>query len=149
MYVILPKDSAALETFVHGLTPATFDALIASLQSRSGTIQLPRFKTSYDVQLNAALKRLGMGVAFTPAADFSNIHALPPKIAIGDVHHASFLQVDEAGTKAAAVTTVGFRTLAIREEQPPFKMVVDHPFLVAIRDERNDQMLFLGTIDNP
>jgi serpin B len=47
------------------------------------------------------------------------------------------------------VTTVGIKMLAIRVEPPPFTMIVDHPFLVAIRDERSGQLLFLGTIVDP
>lgn len=149
MYVVLPKDSAALDTLVHGLTPSSFDSMVESLTTQKGTIELPRFQVSYDTKLNRALAKLGMGIAFTRAADFDNMHVPPPPIAIGEVDHVSYLQVNEAGTKAAAVTTIGMRATAIRVEPPPFTMVVDHPFLLAIRDERSKQLLFLGTIANP
>ncbi|HVS46331.1 MAG TPA: serpin family protein [Verrucomicrobiae bacterium] len=148
MYVVLPENAAALDAFVRGLTTTSFDALIASLQMQSGTIQIPRFRISYDTKLNGALNKLGMGVAFTRAADFRNIRPAT-RLEISDVHHASFLNVDEEGTQAAAVTTVGIKMLAIRVEPPPFTMIVDHPFLVAIRDERSGQLLFLGTIVDP
>jgi serine protease inhibitor len=149
MYVVLPENAASLDAFVRGLTTTSFDALIASLQTRPGTIQLPRFQIAYNAQLNPALEKLGMSIAFTRDADFRNIHPAPPPLAISDVHHASFLKVDEQGTQAAAVTTIGFKMTAVEVEPPPFTMVVDHPFLVAIRDERSGQLLFLGTIVDP
>jgi serpin B len=149
MYVILPKDSTALDTLVRGLTASSFDLLTGSLITQKGTIELPRFQISYGTKLNRALAKLGMGIAFTRAADFDNMHVPPPPIAIGEVDHVTYLQVNEAGTKAAAVTTIGMHATAIQVEPPPFTMVVDHPFLLAIRDERSQQLLFLGTIANP
>ncbi|HEY8322729.1 MAG TPA: serpin family protein [Candidatus Baltobacteraceae bacterium] len=149
MYVVLPKDAAALDAFVAGATPAHFDALRASLRTQRGTIGLPRFHISFATQLNGALSKLGMAQAFQHDADFGAIHAAPPALAIGDVRHASYLNVDEAGTQAAAVTTIGIHTTSIRVEPPPFTMIVDRPFVVAIRDEKSGQLLFLGTIVNP
>lgn len=149
MYVVLPKDAAALDAFVAGATPARFDALRAALQTQKGTIGLPRFHIAFAAQLNGALSKLGMAQAFQHDADFGAIHAAPPALAIGDVRHASYLNVDEVGTQAAAVTTIGIRTTSIRVEPPPFTMIVDRPFVVAIRDEKSGQLLFLGTIQDP
>jgi serpin B len=149
MYVVLPSNDASLESFVQSLTPASFDALRNSLRNLKGTIQLPRFQLKFDALLNRTLAKLGMSVAFTSSADFSNIHAVPPRLAISEIHHASFLKVDEEGTQAAAVTTVGIRMTAIRVEPPPFAMVVDRPFVVAIRDEHSGALLFLGTVADP
>jgi len=149
MYVVLPKDAATLDRFIAGLTPARFDALRASLVERKGTIGLPRFHITFNKKLNGELARLGMAQAFQHDADFGNIHAAPPALAIDEVRHASYLNVDEAGTQAAAVTTVGMKLLSIRVEEPPFSMIVDRPFLVAIRDEKSGQVLFVGTIVDP
>jgi serpin B len=149
MYVVLPKDAATLDGFVAGITPARFDALRASLVDRKGTIGLPRFHITFNKKLNGELARLGMAQAFQHDADFGNIHQAPPALAIDEVRHASYLNVDEAGTQAAAVTTVGMKLLSIRVEQPPFSMIVDRPFLLAIRDEKSGQLLFVGTIVDP
>lgn len=149
MYVVLPKDEATLDAFVKNASAARFEALRASLVDRKGTIALPRFQIAFNRKLNGDLARLGMAQAFQHDADFGNIHPAPPVLAIGDVQHASYLKVDEAGTQAAAVTTVGMKLLSIRVEEPPFSMIVDHPFVVAIRDEKSGQLLFLGTIVNP
>ncbi len=150
MYVVLPRDSSGMQSFLSQLTPDTFTALVSSLHTHTqqGTIELPRFTITYDATLNAVLTKLGMGIAFGNNANFDGI-CKTPRIQISEVRHASFLKVDEEGTEAAAATSVGMRAMAARIEPPPFHMVVDHPFFLAIRDERNGQLLFTGTIAKP
>ena len=148
MYVVLPQDSSGMQSFLSQLTPDTFTSLVSSLHTQQGTIELPRFTITYDATLNAVLTKLGMGIAFGDHANFDGI-CKTPRIQISEVRHASFLKVDEEGTEAAAATSVGMRAMAARIEPPPFHMVVDHPFFLAIRDERNGQLLFTGTIAKP
>jgi serpin B len=149
MYVALPKDTAQMQSFLQQLTPDSFSSLVSGLHSQKGTIELPRFEIDYDTSLNAVLKKLGMSIAFTRNADFDNIHKGPPPMAISEVKHASFLKVDEEGTEAAAATSIGIRAMAVMKQPPPFHMIVDHPFFLAIRDERNGQLLFVGVITDP
>ena len=149
MYVVLPKDDATMRSFLQGLTAERFSAYVSSLESRSGTIELPRFSISYRENLNKTLAKLGMGVAFENGADFSGIRQRPAQLRISEIRHASFLKVDEEGTEAAAATTTGMTQAAARPAAQPFHMVVDHPFFVAIRDERSRQILFMGVIEEP
>jgi serine protease inhibitor len=148
MYVILPKDAGRMQSFIDQLTPEVFTNLTMSLQTSHGTIELPRFTIKFGATLNTALRTLGMGIAFGDTADFAGIQK-SRQLQISEVRHASFLRVDEEGTEAAAATSIGIRPLAMRVEPPPFHMVVDHPFFVAIRDERSGQILFTGRIDDP
>jgi serine protease inhibitor len=148
MYVVLPKDSDRMHSFLDQLTPDTFTHLTMSLQSGRGTIELPRFTIKFATTLNSVLKRLGMAIAFGDTADFTGIQK-SHQLQISEVRHATFLRVDEEGTEAAGATSIGIRPLAMRVEPPPFHMIVDRPFFVAIRDERNGQILFTGIIDNP
>lgn len=148
MYVVLPQGAKQMQPFLNQLTPDTFAALVSSLHSQRGTIELPRFTLDYNATLNSVLGKLGMGIAFGNKADFEGIRK-SPRIQISEVRHASFLKVDEEGTEAAAATSVGMRAMAVRIEPQPFHMVVDHPFFLAIRDERNGQLLFTGIIAKP
>jgi serine protease inhibitor len=148
MYVVLPQDSNKMQSFLNQLSADTFTALVSSLHTQRGTIELPRFTISYDATLNAILTKLGMGIAFGNNANFDGVRKTP-RMQISEVRHASFLKVDEEGTEAAAATSVGMRAMAARIEPQPFHMVVDHPFFLAIRDERNDQLLFTGMIAKP
>ena len=67
---------------------------------------LPKFTLTYKAQLNDALKKMGMGVAFSDEADFSRIHPPPPPLAITDVRASHADQSYETGTEAAAATSV-------------------------------------------
>jgi serpin B len=149
MYVVLPQDAGAMQSFLSNLTPDTFADLRSSLESKRGTIELPRFTITFAARLNGMLAKLGMGIAFGRAANFDGIHPAPPPLQISEVRHASYLKVDEEGTEAAAVTTVGVVALAIRANVAPFTMIVDRPFFLAIRDEHSGQILFTGTIADP
>ena len=150
MYVVLPQNANAMLSFLQQLTAKRFAAHVASLVEEPGTIELPRFHLSYGTSLNDPLKKLGMGIAFGKDADFSNIPKQPVPVPISDVKHISFLQVDEEGTEAAAATAIIMPTMALRRPTPPpFHMVVDHPFFLAIRDERSGQILFMGVIVEP
>jgi len=148
MYVVLPLDASRMQSFLSQLTPDTFTALLSSLHTQRGTIELPRFSIDYDATLNAVLGKLGMGIAFSDNANFNSV-STTRRLQISEVRHASFLKVDEEGTAAAAATSIGMKTMIMRVEPPPFHMVVDHPFFLAIRDERNGQLLFTGTIAKP
>jgi serine protease inhibitor len=148
MYVVLPQDADQMQSFLSQLTPDSFTSLVSSLHTQPGTIELPRFTIDYNATLNAVLTKLGMGIAFGNEANFDGIRKTP-RIQISEVRHASFLKVDEEGTEAAAATSVGMRAMAARIEPAPFHMVVDRPFFVAIRDERNGQVLFTGIISKP
>jgi serine protease inhibitor len=160
MYVVLPTrlyeplgvhslPNASLNGYVGWLTSDRFDAMVASLHDQKGTIELPRFSITWDATLNKMLENLGMAIAFSDAANFDAIHKAPPHLAITQVRHSSFLKVDEQGTEASGATTITIGLTAIRETPPPFLMVVDRPFLVAIRDDRNGQLLFVGAISKP
>lgn len=149
MYIVLPQNSDRMSQFLQQLTAEKFMSMTASLRRQRGTIELPRFTLKYDTSLNASLGKLGMAIAFTRQANFDALHKAPPHLEISEVRHASFLQVDEEGTEAAAATTSTIHATVARVEPPPFHMVVDHPFFVMIRDERNQQLLFAGIIVSP
>jgi len=147
LYVFLPRDKDGLAKFLatFDLQPSTF----TGFAEKKGTVVLPRFKIEFEQSLNAALKQLGMGVAFTPAADFSKMVAPPFTAAISDVLHKTFIEVNEEGTEAAAVTGVKMMMTAMPRPEEKFSFVCDHPFLCAIRDDVTGSVLFLGAIYDP
>ena len=106
---------------------------------------MPRFKFNFERTLNDDLVALGMGKAFSDTeADFTKINAAGG-LYISFVQHNSFVEVNEEGTEAAAVTTVGMgNTSAGPQEYIPF--VVDHPFLFAIRETTTNTILFIGKV---
>ncbi len=120
-----------------------------------GTIFLPRFAVSYTSvpNLNGPLIALGMGRAFRrDAADFNAMFQPPRPIHpyISEVAHKAVMRVDEKGTAAAAVTSVGVAQLgAVGVAANPFTMVVDRPFFCAIHEDTTGAVLFMGQITDP
>ena len=148
MCVFLPAANSNPAKLLADLNSATWrDKIQPQFMNREGALALPRFKLNYDVELNNPLKALGMRSAFTPAADFSVMADEP--LCISAVKQKSFVDVNEEGTEAAAVTTVGMTALAIMEPVKPFEMIVDRPFFFVIEDSQTQSILFLGVVYNP
>jgi len=82
-----------------------------------------------------------MGIAFSDAADFSNMCDLPAKIS--EVKHKTFIKVDEEGTEAAAATSVGIVPTSV------FALLLDRPFIFAIRESTSGTILFIGRVVEP
>ena len=105
---------------------------------------LPKLTLDYDAFLNDALKALGMQVAFGPGADFTRMSPGGDQMCIDFVRQKTFIEVDERGTRAAAVTGVGIGVTSL----PP-SLVVDRPFVFAIRERLSGTILFLGVVKDP
>jgi serpin B len=88
---------------------------------------------------------MGMGIAFTDNADFSNISAIG--LLISFVLHQAFIETNEEGTEAAAATIVGIGTTSAPVD--PFILNVDHSFLYIIRETTTNSMLFMGRVNDP
>lgn len=150
MQVFLPKEGISIDEIVNDLSEKTWEDWQTSFVSQEGTINLPKFKLEYEAKLNEPLQLLGIEQAFTGDADFSKM--VPPEVNvyISEVKQKTFIEVDEEGTEAAAVTSVEVRlTSAIEDENAPFMMHVNRPFLFAIYDETSETILFLGLIKSP
>jgi serine protease inhibitor len=148
MYIILP--AACIQRFQDGLSSGAWESMLPRFEMAEGTIQLPRFKVDCRVQLESALKNLGMERAFDRnRAEFDGIRCGHLPVWIEQVLHRAVAEVNEEGTIAAA-STESWTYFGIEETPPPhFEMVVDRPFLVVIRDQTTGTLLFIGWIADP
>lgn len=148
--IFLPEQNSSLKEFLRELHAGNWQQWRANFQQARGSILLPRFKLAYGTSLKKPLKALGMEVAFDkPRADFTNL-CPPPGAYIDDVLHKTFVEVNEEGTEAAAVTAVLMAPgSAAPPPTKPFTMVVDRPFFVAIEDRDTGALLFMGAIVDP
>ncbi len=149
MVVILPREGLDVDQFADGIGEESLNMWISGLTQHKGTLWLPKFKIEYKSELNDYLIALGMGKAFIPyAADFTNMYKGPNPLFIDKVLHKTFVKVDEEGTEAAAVTSIGVGTTS---EGPSniFYMKVNGPFIFLIREENSGCILFMGKIINP
>lgn len=135
MYVALP------ETKELDLT-----AYIEKMQRTRVSLSLPKFKTELSIKLNDVLKELGIVEAFNPKkADFKSMFTgVEENIYISDVIHKTFIEVDENGTEAAAVTGIGFRVTSMPIFEEPVVFNANRPFIYFIYDDVNQEILFMG-----
>ena len=149
MYIILPNKEVATESLM-GIFENEWTKASSNLSSKRGVLYLPRFKFDYSTQLADPLSEIGMKLAFTEKANFLPMVAKPPSPFVSEVIHKTYVDVNEEGTEAAAVTAMVFETTAMRrEEEKPFVMRVDRPFIFAIANRSTNAILFLGTVDDP
>ena len=147
MFVFLPAANSSLSEFMGSLTATNWNTWMGQFHSKEGSIALPRFQCKYNVGLNDTLKALGMSAAFDPnQADFSGISP-GGRLFLTNVQHQTYLDVDELGTTAAAITTIGVGTAVGPVDT--FNMTVNRPFFLAIRDSQSGAVIFMGAIVKP
>lgn len=146
MTIILPAQGGDANSVVVNLTDTGFAKTLASMHVREGTVLLPRFKIEYGKTLKNALRALGIRDAFVPGiADFSRI-SNDCDFYIDEVKHKTYVEVNEEGTEAAAVTMVGGIRATAVPMSAPFVFRVDRPFVFAIRERASNTILFIGRI---
>jgi serpin B len=148
MFVFLPATNSNPEKVLAGLNAGNWQQeIISKFQETEGTVVLPRFKLEFKMDLIPALTAMGIHQAFTHAADFSAMSGT--QMFVSGVDHASFVEVNEEGTEAAAATGITMRMTAVRPTVKPFQMIVDRPFLFAIEDNLTHSILFMGILNDP
>ncbi|HBX65249.1 MAG: hypothetical protein CL670_16575 [Balneola sp.] len=146
MTVMMPADSdKALSEFIaQDLTRQNFDNWIGQVRNRNMILELPRFEMEYEIKMNDILISMGMEDLFSSGeADLSGINA-DVQLFVNEVKHKTFVSVDEKGTEAAAVTSVGVFVTSV---PPSFR--ADRPFVFLIREHNSDAILFMGKVNNP
>ncbi|XP_017016119.2 serine protease inhibitor 42Dd-like [Drosophila takahashii] len=129
MVIFLPEKVDGLPELEKKI--ADFPAYIPVIQEVD--LKLPKFKIEFKALLNDILEKMGIVAAFTDKADFSGLVQIPTKIS--KVIQKAFIEVNEEGAEAAAVTgVIGSITLIARPR--PLVFNADHPFAYIIRDEK-------------
>jgi serpin B len=148
MVVLLPQVGMTTDQIIGQLNPSSWETLNTSLNlPLKVDVWMPRFKFEWQSDLNDILSTLGMSVAFSANnANFSKITA-NDQLYITLVKHKTFIDVNEAGTEAAAVTSVGVGTTSANPTAPEFHAI--RPFLFFITEEDTGAILFAGEVENP
>lgn len=146
MVIVLPRKIDGLAELEKTLTVDKLSEWLGKLRAEKVAVSLPRFKMTTRFKLSQQLAALGMRDAFVPGkADFSGMTSSKSPLSISEVIHQAFVDVNEQGTEAAAVTAV-----AVRAPSPPMpNFRADHPFLFLIRDTRTNSVLFMGRVVDP
>lgn len=144
MIAILPPPGADVDAFIATLDQAKWEAIIDGLQHRTAHVYLPKFQVQWEDTLNTDLKGMGMERAFCGGcAEFTRMSPAGENLFISLVKQNTFVNVNEEGTEAAAVTTMG----VLEMEQPFIRF--DRPFVFVIRERLSGAILFMGKVAVP
>ncbi|MGA2297519.1 MAG: serpin family protein [FCB group bacterium] len=147
MTIFLPSSNNNINDFINGMTQDNYNQWLLNFKTDSVNIFIPKYKVEYKIKLNDALINMGMGIAFGDYANFYNMTKVPGTY-IGEVLHKTYVLVDEAGTEAAAVTSVDIRN----ESMAPgghITIRLDRPFVFVIREKSSGTIVFIGKIVEP
>ena len=143
MYIFLPEPSSDLNEFLEDLNAENWENWLSRFwNERDLRLIMPRFRLEYEMLLNDALKALGMEIAFIPRV--ANLEGIAPLLYIEKVIHKTFLEVNEEGTEAAAVTLV-----SPPPASSPGPFIVNRPFFLVIHDNWTNTILFMGIVVEP
>jgi len=151
MYLFLPATNSSPQKLLANFNSESWhNKILPQFSDRKGMLVFPKFKLDYNILLNDSLEALGMKCAFVEGeADFSRM-VDNDNLFITMVKQKSFVDVNEEGTEAAAVTTVMLSDSVMSLRPPkPFEMIVDRPFLFVIDDDSTKSVLFMGVIYDP
>jgi serpin B len=144
MTVLLPNEGRSVETIAASLQAAQWSTWMSQFHDVQVDLRLPRFKLEWSRTLNDDLKALGMRDAFTKGgADFTRLSPRGRELFISYVKQKTYVDVNEEGTEAAAVTAVG---VSVTSVQQTIAMRVDRPFIVVLRERLSGTILFMGKI---
>ncbi len=144
MILLLP-DAGKFDKVVKDLNASHLEGLFAAMEPRQTELSLPKFRIESTFMLAAPLRALWIIRAFEKG-DFSGVSP-EPGFFLSEVIHKTFVDVDEKGTEAAAVTVPMMAGSA-----PPRNLLqfhVDRPFLFVIRDLPTRTPLFIGRVVDP
>lgn len=145
MRVILPSSENGVSDILKSLDGSKWKSINNAMVEQKVDLKLPKFKLEYEKKLNSTLAAMGMPSLFTSAADLSKIAPPAGKLVVGFVKQNAFVALDEVGTEAAAVTTIGIELTSV-PVYPSF--TVDRPFLFFIYEKSSGTIQFAGKVLN-
>jgi serpin B len=148
MRLALPREAGNLAAPMQRLV-----ALIGARLERSLVdVTLPRFRIELTHDLVPVLTGMGMPLAFDEdEADLSGIDG-KRELFVELLRQKTFVDVDEEGTEAAAVTVLSAPPGAGMAPGTPPKPIVfraDRPFLFWILESATGTLLFMGKLSRP
>jgi serine protease inhibitor len=145
MTAILPPAGTDVDAFIATFDQSRWEAIVGALHQTKADVYLPKFRMEWEDTLNTDLKAMGMENAFCEGcADFTRMSPLGRDLFIDFVKQNTFVNVNEEGTEAAAVTTVG---VGVTSAPPSIRF--DRPFVFVIRERLSGTILFMGKVAVP
>lgn len=153
LYVILPDSGLPIGTLERHFATRGWPSSLGERDRRDVRLVLPKLHVEQTINLDSLLGKLGVGIAQDcRRSDFGNMAMLPAsparRLCVGKALQRVYIDIDEEGTEAAAVTGLA-PAVDTALPPPPLRLIVDRPFLFVLRDEVSGAELFVGSIRRP
>jgi len=145
MIIYLPRTKENRTELISEFSMDKISLWNTKMSNKEMKIYIPKFKISAEFELSEILKNMGMPHPFSLQADLSGMTGRRD-LMIDKVVHQACIEVNEKGTEAAAATAVVIREKSAKIT-PEFR--ADHPFLFIIKENKYDNILFAGRLNNP
>lgn len=143
MIVVLPREGKKLSDVLVAMNGKQWKDNLKNTYSSEVDLKLPRFTSVYNRELNDVLKLLGMNAMFDPSkANLTKMSAVSSFVSM--VLQKAKIEVDEEGSKAAAVTVVDTAPTAVAPSKP-ILFHANRPFMYAIVEHSTGTIFFMGT----
>ncbi|KAK0162040.1 hypothetical protein PV327_008413 [Microctonus hyperodae] len=143
MFIILPDEFNGLAKIEENYDKINF-AELSNGRKTEVELTMPKFKIENEFDLKSTLQKLNIKDMFEDTANFHGINE-DAALKVSKVIQKAFIEVNEEGSEAAAVTGIGFIRLLL----PP-SFAVDKPFICAIVVKINGTIqLFNARITDP
>lgn len=145
MLLAMPA-AGSIDDFIASLSGSRFDDIRKKLDMAATDILMPAFSAKTEEFLRSTLSDLGIVTMFSPDADFSPMYdAANGRQPIGDIKHVAAIEVDEHGTKAAAISSTWRYTASPGEEQAATcQFHALSPFVYIIYQQSTGAIFFMG-----
>lgn len=146
MTLLIPRGQNTIDEVLKEITGESWTRLDKNMIESGVTVGLPRFTLNYSAQLKSTLQAMGIDKVFAPGAELGKINK-SEKLIVDFVKQDTYLGIDEQGTEAAAVTSIGMATTSTGQEPPSY--ICDRPFGIVISENTSNTILFMGRIKSP
>lgn len=147
MMIFLPDSNSGLSQFEENLHKIDLNDISSKLTGKAVALKLPKFKINFNQQLREVLEKLGMGRIFTGRAEFPEFLTSPVPVYVSSVVHKAFIELDENGVEAAAVTLIEVSTSSLVIPRHVTEFNVNRPFFFALKTPTSTW--FTGRVVNP
>ena len=143
MTVLLPNEGKSIDDMMKGMKVDKLEEINSQMEKCMVNLKLPKFTTEMELPLNSIISNLGAPSIFLPGkANFN--HFANGNFFVSKMLQKAKIEVNEQGTKAAAVTAAIMLTSMAPMEMRNVEFHADHPFVYLITDTNSGAILFMG-----